>query len=275
MGPQCGHDEGDEQFETKKRKAKKMAIEQKRGCGYRKVGGLYMVTGGLSATCDRLPVEAKVCPCCGEGIKQGLGWKWVEPFRMFEGKHSPADDAMKADESNSLDNLRICDCQPGCWVCNPVEGAKAGLMWVGTKFYPTPEDFLKEGVEMGISKRIKCIPNGFEMGKTRVLLAHPKAIKKNVSINSVEDPELKADMEAKGEKFRVIYSPGIFAVFMPEKIEQLVQEKKATKAAMKKLEKRGITPVVVPDSDPDHFGSAHDSKKKVKKLANTMAKKKS
>lgn len=246
-----------------------MAIEQKRGCGYRKVGGLYLVTGGLGASCDRLPFEAKVCPCCGEGIKQGLGWKWVETFLMFEGNHK----GVETKEKNKA-GIKICRCPAGCSVCNPVEGEKAGLMWIGTKFYPTPDDFLKEGAKMGISKRIKCIPNGFEIGTTKILLAHPKAIKKNVSINSVEDPELKADMEAKGETFREIYLPGIFAVFTPSKIEQLVQEKKATKTALKKLEKRGITPVIVPDNDPDHFGSAHDSKKKQKKLAKKMAKKK-
>ena len=53
----------------------------------------------------------------------------------------------------------------------------------------------------------------------------------------------------------------------------MVSEKKATKTALAKLEKRGITPVVIPDNDSDHYGSAHDSKKKQKKRADKMAKK--
>ena len=34
-----------------------MAIEAPRGCGYRKVGGLYMCGGGIPIHCDRLPYE--------------------------------------------------------------------------------------------------------------------------------------------------------------------------------------------------------------------------
>lgn len=238
-----------------------MAIEKKRGCGYRKVGGLYMVTGAFGESCDRLPIEAKVCSCCGEGIKQGLGWKWVEPFRMFKGKHSDSPvNAISGSKKKQIGTQK-CSCKPYCVVCNPVEDEKAGLMWVGTRFYPTPEDFLKESAEMGISKRVKSIPHDFEIGKTWILLAHPKAI-------------LRIDITAKDEKAKKTYLPGIFAVFKPTKIELLVQEKKATKAAIKKLEKRGITTVIVPDNDPDHFGSAHDSKKKQKKLAKKFADKK-
>lgn len=252
-----------------------MAIEARRGCGYRKVGGTYLVTGGQGFSCDRLPFEARVCPCCGEGIKQGLGWKWVEPHLLFEGAHSRQ--KVTTVEENGATKIHgnvDCVCPPTCAVCHPVEGERAGLMWVGTKFYPTPEDFMKEVNKMGVSKRIKAVPNDFELGKTWILLAHPKAIKKNVSINSVTDPDIKADMEAKGELFREVYTPGIFMVFKPTKIEHLVSEKKATKTALAKLEKRGLTPVVIPDNDPDHYGSAHDSKKKTKKLAEKMAKKK-
>lgn len=30
-----------------------MACEPKRGCGYRKVGGIYLVGGGIGVPCDR------------------------------------------------------------------------------------------------------------------------------------------------------------------------------------------------------------------------------
>ena len=35
-----------------------MAIEGKRGCGYRKVNALYLCGGCLDTPCDRLPLEA-------------------------------------------------------------------------------------------------------------------------------------------------------------------------------------------------------------------------
>lgn len=240
-----------------------MSVEKARMCGFRKVGGLYMVTGKFGESCDRLPMEVTVCPCCGEGIKQGLGWKWVMPEKLFEGKHK-----------NPMVILSYCNCNETCVVCNPPANMKAGLMWVGERFYPTPADFLKEGAEMGISKRVKAIPKDFKVGETWILLAHPKAFKRDIHINDV-DEETAKDMKAKSELTRAILFPGIFAAFKPSRIEYLIQEKKATKATLKKLEKRGITPIVVPDNDPDHFGSAHDSKKKQKKLAEKMAKKKS
>jgi hypothetical protein len=49
-----------------------MAIERKRGCGYRKVGGMYLVGDeGIWVPCDRLPIILDVCPACGGGIKPG------------------------------------------------------------------------------------------------------------------------------------------------------------------------------------------------------------
>lgn len=63
---------------------------------------------------------------------------------------------------------------------------KAGLMWVGEKFYKTPEVFVAEGVTMGFSKRIKAVPRGFKVGETYVLLAHPKAIDRIVHDGSME-----------------------------------------------------------------------------------------
>ena len=64
-----------------------MAVEAKRGCGYRKVGGLYMVGGGVGIPCDRLPFELTVCSCCGQGIKQARGWTWVDVAKLFQGVH--------------------------------------------------------------------------------------------------------------------------------------------------------------------------------------------
>jgi len=45
---------------------------------------------------------------------------------------------------------------------------------------------------------------------------------------------------------------GIFCAFRPQRIEKLIRESDATPEELKKLEKRGITPIKVPDNDPDH-----------------------
>jgi len=59
-----------------------------------------------------------------------------------------------------------------CALCtDPKSIGKAGLLWIGEKFYKTPADFQKEGVAMGFSRRIKALPRGFKVGE-RVALHH-------------------------------------------------------------------------------------------------------
>jgi hypothetical protein len=63
-----------------------MAIEAKRGCGYRKVGGTYLVSGGLGMPCCKMPILLKTCPCCGHGVKQSRGWTWIDPKEWLKGE---------------------------------------------------------------------------------------------------------------------------------------------------------------------------------------------
>lgn len=40
--------------------------ESERGCGYRKIGALYLVCRpGLTLVCDGLPMPLEPCECCG------------------------------------------------------------------------------------------------------------------------------------------------------------------------------------------------------------------
>jgi hypothetical protein len=55
-------------------------------------------------------------------------------------------------------------------------GLRAGLLWIGAAFYPTPEAFMEEAQRMGVSRRISAVPRDFKVGETWVALAHPKAI---------------------------------------------------------------------------------------------------
>ena len=227
-----------------------MAIESKRGCGFRKIGGLYMVGGNAFVSCDRLPFELDVCPCCGEGIKQSRGWTWVQPYKMLEGDHNER-----------------CGCKNGCPVCFPSihfgEDGKAGLLWIGKQYYQTPEDFMREAVRQGISRKIHSIPRDFKPGETWIFLAHPIAVKKEEKVFA---------LAANGKRKRLLnveieYAPGIFTAFKPERIERLVkqseyeeyllwkdgegEESKVTKK-FDSDERRGISFVPVPDDDPEH-----------------------
>lgn len=206
-----------------------MAIEARRGCGYRKVGGLYLVSGQLGEHCHRLPVPLHVCPTCNQGIKQSRGWQWVSKALLAP------DCAVAAPCQGGIDHLERCP------LCNTnYLPEKVGLVWIGEKFYKTPQHFMKESVELGISRRIKTVPRGFKVGESWVLLAHPK---------SCEDHSIPD---------RLAWSPGIFTLFKPTRIEILVKQSEATEAKMADLAERGLTPILIPDDDKDHQGSVYD-----------------
>ena len=199
-----------------------MAVESKRGCGYRKIGGLYLVGDpGEHFSCDRLPIPLLTCPTCGEGIKPTRGWTWVFPHNLFQGVHS----------------VLKCSCPPLCPICFPdLMGRKAGLTWIGTQFY-TPSTFAKEALTLGVSRRISSVPRGLVLGKTWVLVGHRQAAK------------IPAPGTVTGEK----PCPGIFYAFIPQRMEMIITESYSEdEKFMEKLEKRGITPVVVPADDKDH-----------------------
>src|SRR5258706_1411764 len=241
-----------------------MAVEKRRGCGYRKMGGLYLVSGKLGAPCCRLPLPLHVCPTCSQGIKQARGWAWIDPVKLFGSENSP----------------------PTCfgsaiWAACPLGdvggkiGNAAGLLWIGGKFYPTTESFAQEAAALGVSRRIGALPRGFVVGKTWVFLAHARAL----------EPGLANDQTA---------TAGVFRVFLPERIEKIVklsefniiaaiQARKGSGIALdvnaedfreflpltpadalRVIESfnagtgRGIKWVPGPADDPDHQGTVHD-----------------
>lgn len=231
-----------------------MAVEAKRGCGYRKVGGIYLVGGGIGVPCDRLPIALGICSCCGQGIKQARGWTWVDVAKLVEGPH------MVDPLGLGPDKAVTCNCGvrstresfSWCLLCHEPELMhRAGLLWIGEQFYKQPGDFLREGIELGFSRRIRTVPRGFQPGETYVLLAHPKAA-------TVEEPlsELFPEETVTRQK------PGIFYVWLPQRIEKILPEsERSNEEELEELRKRGITPVFVPDDDPDHQGSVYDKEK--------------
>lgn len=227
-----------------------MAQEAIRGCGYRHVGGLYLCGKYISIPCDRLPYPLATCPTCGGGIKVSRGFTKINPYRLW-GRH----DYSSWDKNSGIYIQRCFDKIRPCFICDPRDEV-AFIMGVGEKYYKNPGDFLEEAHQLGISKRIPFIPKELELGKTIVYLAHPKAcqVKESAALQQamaiVSGGNTKQPRLVETEKTE--YKLGIFTAFIPQRVEKLIWDKDATPEELEKLEKRGITPVIVKDGDPDH-----------------------
>ena len=213
-----------------------MAVEERRGCGFRKVGGMYLCGEYIGSPCDRMPFPLITCPVCGQGIKVSRGFTQVNPYQLW-GIHRDCKDHFRP-----------------CFLCDP-QDEPAYIMNVGQKYY-SPESFLDEAHHMGISKRIPFIPKGLELGKTVIYLAHPKAceVKEPAALQEamaiVEEAQTKQPKLLEAE--RTEKKLGIFCAFIPKGVEKLVWESELTDEKREQLEKRGITPVPIPDGDIDH-----------------------
>jgi len=178
-------------------------VESKRGCGFRKGGGKYLVSGGSFRHCDLFPLELTVCPACHAGIHPTRGWTWIDPKPLLQGR-------------TCSDIL--------CPFNEPPE--RVGLLWIGEKFYATPDAFMKEAAELGISRRLHQIPRDFKVGETWAWLAHRKAI---TNLNGT-------------------FTAGVFQAFRPDRIEYVVKDTE-TPEELESLEKRGFTLVRVIPKD--------------------------
>jgi hypothetical protein len=213
-----------------------MAVEARRGCGYRKVGGLYVVAEGAWASCERLPIPLGLCLHCGQGIKQTRGWTWMP----VEGL---------------LDRAQPCQTQdahcPACALCRSFKGVplapegKVGLLWVGKQFYGTPDDWATEALRQGVSRRISAIPKGLVVGKTVVAVAHPDGVRP-------------------GE-------PGVFQIFKPTRLELIVTPSMREEDWVKQYQKQGVTLVEVPENDADHAPVKRNVKSRRQQAADRYA----
>jgi len=221
--------------------------EKKRGCGYRQGGGIYLVSGALGETCWKLPLEMTVCPCCSQGIKPARAFTWVD-HKIVSAVECPGDPGTQVMPGSTPNNIKVREFGPdyskghGCKSCHGLCGfpERLGLIWIGGKYYPTPEAFSAEAVRMGVSRRIPAVPKDFVVGETVILLGHRKCQFK-VDLDKVKSPEgYDVKVEAEGYEDR----PGIFRTFIPEKIEYCVKGDE-TEEELEALEKRGFTLVKI------------------------------
>lgn len=200
----------------------RVSYEAERGCGYRKVGGLYLISGKIARPCGRIPFELVPCSHCGQGLKQSRSWRWISP-----GVH------MTAEAKQGCEHWQSGGCTD-CPLFRPPE--KAGLMWVGIRHYPEPRDFLNEAAAMGMSKRIPTLPRGLEQGKTWVFVGHPRALTRYCTHAGEECDHCGGT--------GWVQTPGIIAAFRVTGVEKVVDES-CTEEEAEKLRKRGIEPVIV------------------------------
>lgn len=213
--------------------------EKKRGCGWRKVGGKYLIGQTSAVGCGRIPIPLTTCPCCSHGFKPARGWTWVDGDRIvsavLEGSRCIA--PLSQCSLCVINRILIADLE------NRDVMGMAGLIWVGQKFYPTVEDFNRESLEQGICRRLNSIPRDFVLGETYVLLAHQKAIANTPYIE--------------GKLGETEYTSGIFKVWRPTTIEVVVDGTEPDEVIEGYLEK-GLTPVIVERIEDDESQQALD-----------------
>ena len=198
------------------------SFEAARGCGFRKVGGLYLVFDGPGEDCGKMPIPLWVCPTCGAGIKAARGWTWIDGDALAAEAREKA-----CPRKRKIGQKKSGDCG-GCPMDQDAPFGRAVLIWIGESFYATPADFQREAKAKGISRRIAAVPRGFEIGKTFVFLAHRESV---------------AGIDEDG---KAAFFPGVFSIFRPTRIE-IVCDGTESPEQIAEYEGRGLTPVrVVP-----------------------------
>lgn len=82
------------------------------------------------------------------------------------------------------------------------------VMWVGTKFYPTIDSYIKEAFNLGCAKRVSMMPAEVVPGKSRCFLAHDEGKKGQGVIFGffvISGIEIIIDDEGKIKKYQQDY----------------------------------------------------------------------
>lgn len=219
------------------------SVEGARGCGYRKPGGIYLVSPALAEPCSKLPIELHSCPVCSSGIKPARGWTWIQPDPLLDpGPHGSKRHDRVCPLGTAIDWSEVDD-----------EGRRrrAGLIWIGEKFYSTPREFMAEASSMGVSRRVSKVPREFVLGETWVALAHRVAIAGECEHGVPPETICRACPD---EVSSAGWLPGVFTFFRPSAIEYIVTGDES-EDELDALEARGFDLVrVIPSGDDDEGG---------------------
>lgn len=199
--------------------------EQKRGCGFRQIGALYLVSDpGFELLCDGLPLPLEACGCCGFAPPFSRNLQKLHPRYILQAEHKKHGIGYS------------CRCPRICPICYPMNGEprEMGLMFVGKQSY-TPQSFIRETILMGASKRIPEIPSWLKLNETWILLAHLKVPK--VSLEQLGENGLHMKEPE--------YHRAIFYAFKPRRVEMPVWKGDLSDEQIRILEDRGITPVLL------------------------------
>lgn len=223
--------------------------EFERGCGYRKVGGVYLVCDGASFTCDGLPVEMVPCHCCEFSVSQARSMQPIPagymtylmrnhkcteekgfpcPICFYAETYPKAKAVIVELPSDSPERLKLEAELPKVFY----------LMFVSKEFY-TPESFMEEARLLGVSKRVapNSLPKGFKVGRDWVFLAH----------GTVPFPAIdKSGQVLKGERR---YATGIFYAFRPSRLELVLYKGDVDDQRIADYEEAGYTVVLLEKTD--------------------------
>jgi hypothetical protein len=235
-----------------------MAVEVKRGCGYRKIGGTYLEAPAGGFACGRMPLLLHSCPLCDYRPPFTRGVQRIHPKALLVSAPT-CRRWVTTSESGCRQVVDATACS-GCPLSRALESEVAGLMWVGDRFY-TPETFTEEARELGISKRIPNVPKWLKPGKTWIFLAHQRAAtdrcQRCVDGKSEGLPGTGLVVcEDCGGSGRVP-STAVFTAFVPSRVVRIVGDD-MPEEGRQKLRDQGLEPVVVPHDDPDHRAKRED-----------------
>jgi len=227
--------------------------ESERGCGYRKIGGLYLVSDpGAQLHCDGLPLPLEACGCCGFKPSFSRNLQKIQASYITQ-----AEQNLHNEHPVSKTNpyLGECSCPGNCQICFSEGLGFFGLIFVGAQSY-TPETFIKEAIKMGVSKRIPELPSWLKLGETWIFLAHMKTPKQETL------EEMKQNGLHMTEQTET--APAIFYGFKPQRCEMPVWKEDISAEEILKLESQGITPVLL-DKTPENmkkhkYGKDHGRK---------------
>lgn len=254
-----------------------MAIEPKRGCGYRQAGGIYLVADKATDPCDRLPLRVGVCPHChSDVVKHSRTFQWVateailsEPCATLASKllasEAPLDESDPNDIASHISQVNgHCG---HCPLCLPETikkhyepNDKVGFLWVSDKYYSV-SSFIAEAQEIGISRRVSQWPRDLVPGKSLVLLGHREVADEPcaclANTESLSTPLSYNALVERAKNCKLCHGSGVakvagvFHVFVPC-VEVLVTPAMREEQWARSLEECGAVLIEVPDDDPDH-----------------------